>query len=103
MSSPAPHRTPRGNRDDDAPTPRRRRSAGGQTPRGHRTPARDDPPTPSRTPRRNQPTPARSDTIDTPMRWGGARRDLDGDPGEIPSSPAQSMGAASPGNRSSYF
>ncbi|XP_973671.2 DNA replication licensing factor MCM4 [Tribolium castaneum] len=88
MSSPAPHRTPRANRDDDAPTPRGRRPAGGQTPRGHRTPAREDPPqTPSRTPRRN-PTPAKSDTIDTPMRWGGARRDLDADGGEIPSSPA---------------
>ncbi|XP_063905700.1 DNA replication licensing factor MCM4 [Zophobas morio] len=96
MPSPAPHRTPRANRlDEDAPTPRARRQAGGQTPRGHRTPAREDPPTPSRTPRRGQATPARSDTIDTPMRWGAALRDVDGD-GDIPASPAQSMPASSP-------
>lgn len=83
-------RTPRG---DDAPTPRRARGEGNQTPRqGNRTPARDDP---SRTPR-HQRTPATNDAIDTPMRWGGPRRPLDGE-NEIPASPAHSLGASSPG------
>lgn len=66
------------------------------------TPRRDISPARStsssiRTPRKSQPTPAKSvSTVDTPMRWGGHRSDLNGQR-EIPASPAHSMDPTSPG------
>lgn len=112
MPSPAPEN------GSPASTPRR----SGRNMEGARTPAREDiPPTPTtrtprrtaatprregsptgsstsfRTPRKSQPTPAKSvSTVDTPMRWGGPRGDINGQR-EIPASPAHSLAPTSPG------
>lgn len=124
MSSPRGHRTPA---REDAPTPRRSGRNAGQspqgngtprqgnrtprqgnrTPRGQRTPAREDainsPRRSPRTPRRGLPTPSRTDsTIDTPMRWGGARREVNGE-NEIPASPAHSAVVSPPGGKLIFF
>ncbi|KAJ8935380.1 hypothetical protein NQ314_012791 [Rhamnusium bicolor] len=118
MPSPTGNRTPR----KEAPgTPRRtaRRTDGSATPardeipetptartprRVSATPRREISPAKSvssstRTPRKSQATPAKSisSTVDTPMRWGGSRRDLDGGQSEIPASPAHSLAPTSPG------
>lgn len=71
-------------------TPRR----GAATPRREASPARST--ASVRTPRRTQATPAKSvSTVDTPMRWGGPRGDINGQR-EIPASPAHSLAPTSP-------
>lgn len=112
MPSPVPHN------ESPAGTPRRRarNMDGARTPareelpltpsrtprRGATTPRREVSPAKStsssvRTPRRTQATPAKSvSTVDTPMRWGGHRADVNGQQ-EIPASPAHSLDPTSPG------
>ncbi|XP_072389087.1 DNA replication licensing factor MCM4 [Diabrotica undecimpunctata] len=103
-------------RNEESNTPSRRGNAtprreelpttdGSRTPsrRGNATPRREDPsPAKSttssvRTPRRGRNTPAKSiSTVDTPMRFGAPRNDIDAQ-SEIPSSPAHSLAPTSPG------
>lgn len=84
-------------------TPRRETSPSRSTTSSSRTPRREVSPARSttsstRTPRKTQATPAKSvtSTVDTPMRWGEPRRDIDGQR-EIPASPAHSLAPTSPG------
>lgn len=108
MPSPAPSedgsRTPRrsGRNAEDSRTPRKEAA---QTPsrRGNATPSREEPSpaksttSSTRTPRKGRNTPAKSvSTVDTPMRFGAPRNDIDGQ-AEIPSSPAHSIAPTSPG------
>ncbi|XP_057656473.1 DNA replication licensing factor MCM4 [Diorhabda carinulata] len=108
MPSPAPSedgsRTPRrsGRNVEGSRTPRREIA---QTPsrRGNATPRREEPSpaksttSSNRSPRKGRNTPAKSvSTVDTPMRFGVPRNDIDGQ-AEIPSSPAHSIAPTSPG------
>ncbi|CAH1110040.1 unnamed protein product [Psylliodes chrysocephalus] len=95
-----PSRNPEGSR-----TPSRVQTPSARTPsrRGNATPRREDASpaksiaSSTRTPRKGRNTPAKSvSTVDTPMRFGVPRNDIDGQ-SEIPSSPAHSLAPTSPG------